>query len=115
MDGSDAIKYIINNNIEGCIIECGVASGDFEYMWIQELIKNNVTRNIYLFDTFGGLVQPSEYDYTCENAKIYQMNNKQVYDTWKIQIIDEKTNGWCYCPLDYVQERLNKTGYDQEK
>jgi O-methyltransferase len=43
------------------------------------------------------------------------MNNKQVYDTWKIQIIDDKTNEWCYCPLDFVKERLNKTGYDQDK
>jgi hypothetical protein len=115
MDGSDAINYILNNNIEGVIVECGVASGDFEYIWIKELIKNNVARDIYLFDTFGGLVQPSEYDYTCENAKIYQMNNKQVYDTWKLHIIDEKTNGWCYFPLFYVQERLNNTGYDKEK
>ena len=46
MDGADAIKYILANNIPGDIIECGVESGNFEYVWIQELMKNNTTRDI---------------------------------------------------------------------
>ena len=52
MDGANAIKYILSNNIEGSIIECGVYTGDFEYVWIQELMKHNSVRDIYLFDTF---------------------------------------------------------------
>ena len=59
MDGADAVNYILQNNIEGCIIECGVGSGHFEHIWINELIKNNYVRDIYLFDTFGGLVAVS--------------------------------------------------------
>jgi hypothetical protein len=35
MDGAEAIKYIIRNNIEGAVVECGVQSGDFEYIWIK--------------------------------------------------------------------------------
>jgi hypothetical protein len=93
MDGADAITYILQNNIEGDIIECGVETGTFEYIWINELIKNNSVRDIYLYDTFGGLVKPSEYDYTCKHAKIYQMNKDEVYNTWKNSIIDEK-NKW---------------------
>ena len=115
MDGLDAIQYILKNNIEGCIIECGVASGDFEYIWIQELMKNNTTRDIYLYDTFGGLVKPTEYDYTCDNAVIYQMNRYDVYDTWARQIITDDINGWCYVPLDIVKDRLNATGYPENK
>ena len=30
MDGADAINYILQNNIEGVIIECGVENGNFE-------------------------------------------------------------------------------------
>lgn len=33
MDGEDAIDYILKNNIEGAIVECGVFSGDFEYIY----------------------------------------------------------------------------------
>jgi hypothetical protein len=35
MDGVDAIKYILTNNIEGDIVECGVYEGKFEYIWIK--------------------------------------------------------------------------------
>ena len=113
MDGADAVNYILQNNIEGCIIECGVESGNFEHIWINELMKNNSVRDIYLFDTFGGLVEPTEYDYTCKDAKIYQMNKDEVYTTWKNNVIDEKVNSWCYTPLDKVKQRLNSTGYPE--
>ena len=113
MDGADAVNYILQNNIEGCIVECGVDSGNFEHIWINELMKNNSVRDIYLYDTFSGLVEPTEYDYTCNDAKLYQMNKDEVYTTWKNQVIDEKKNGWCYTPLDKVKKRLNSTGYPQ--
>ena len=86
MDGADAVNYILQNNIEGCIIECGVESGNFEHIWINELMKNNSVRDIYLFDTFAGLVEPTEYDYTCKDAKICQMNKDQVYSLSLIHI-----------------------------
>ncbi len=113
MDGADAVNYILQNNIEGCIVECGVESGDFEYIFINELMKNNSVRDIYLYDTFAGLVEPSEYDYTCNDAKLYQMNNDDVYNAWKSQIINENVNGWCFTPLYRVKDRLNSTGYPQ--
>ena len=113
MDGEDAVKYILKNNIEGVIIECGVGSGVFEHIWINELMKSNNVRDIYLYDTFGGLVEPSKFDYTCKDAVLYSMNKDDVYNTWKDNIIDEKTNGWCYTPLEIVQDKLNSTGYSQ--
>ena len=113
MDGADAVNYILQNNIEGSIIECGVDSGHFEHIWINELMKHNCVRDIYLFDTFSGLVEPSEHDYTCKGAQLYQMTKEEVYDMWKNHIIDEKTNGWCYTPLDKVKSRLNSTGYPE--
>jgi hypothetical protein len=115
MDGADAINYIINNNIEGVIVECGVDSGHFEYIWISELMKNNTVRDIFLYDTFSGLVEPSDYDYTCENATLYKMNKKEVHDMWESQKINDKINGWCYTPLEIVQNRLNSTGYPLDK
>jgi len=113
MDGANAIKYILKNNIEGDIVECGVYQGDFQYIWINELMKHTTVRDIYLYDTFGGLVEPTEYDYTCKDSKIYKMNKDEVYNTWKSQIINEKINGWCYTPLEIVQNSLNSTGYPQ--
>jgi hypothetical protein len=114
MDGSAAVRYILDNNIEGDLVECGVDNGNFERIWIGELMKHNATRHIHLYDTFGGLTEPSQYDYTCKNATIYKMNNDEVYNTWKKQIINDTTNGWCFTPLEKVQQSLNSTGYPQE-
>jgi O-methyltransferase len=115
MDGEHAINYILNNNIEGVIIECGVESGNFEHIWINELMKNNAVRDIYLYDTFAGLVEPTEHDYTCKDAKLYSMNKYQVHSCWESNIINEKINKWCYTPLEKVQNRLNSTGYPQDR
>jgi O-methyltransferase len=115
MDGADAIRYILQKNIEGAIVECGVDNGNFEDIWIKELQRNNVIRDIYLYDTFEGLTEPSEYDYTCKDAKLYSMSFSQVHDTWKNNKITETTNGWCYTPLQKVQDRLNSTRYPQDK
>ncbi len=76
-------------------------------------MKNNAIRDIYLYDTFGGLVKPTEYDYTCKDAKLYSMNSSDVYNMWEKQIINKNTNGWCYTPLEKVQNRLISTGYPQ--
>ena len=113
MDGERAIKYILKFNIEGAIVECGVDSGDYEYRWINELKRHNAVRDIYMYDTFGGLVKPTEEDYTCEDAKLYKMSKEEVFNYWKSKNIDEKTNGWCYTSLEQVKNRLNSTGYHE--
>ena len=102
MDGADAITYILQNNIEGDIIECGVDSGTFEYIWITELMKHNTVRDIYLYDTFTGLVKPGEYDYTCKNAVLYSMNKDEVLQHWTNDMVDDTINKWCYTPLETV-------------
>ena len=115
MDGANAIKYILENNIEGALVECGVMAGDQECTWINELQKSNVTRDIYLYDTFEGMVEPSEHDYTAGTAILYYMNKDMVYESWKKQQLNENTNEWCYCPLSIVQNKLEHTGYPKEK
>jgi hypothetical protein len=115
MDGADAINYILDNNIEGAIVECGVESGNFEHIWITELMKRNQLRDLYLYDTFGGLTKPGEYDYTSATASIYSMGNDEVIRSWEERQLGEKVNSWCYCPLNAVVERLSSTGYPQTK
>jgi hypothetical protein len=53
MDGRNAANYILQNNIEGCFVECGVDAGYFEEEWIKELQDHNTIRDIYMFDTFA--------------------------------------------------------------
>ena len=109
-------NQILNNNIEGAFVECGVHEGHQQIRWINTIMnKNFITRDIYLYDTFTGLVEPSKYDYTCENAKIFKMNQSETYEYWKKQIISPDINNWCYAPLTKVQDNLYSTGYPVEK
>lgn len=107
---------IFNNNIEGALVECGVHEGFQQAIWIYIIMNNNlVKRDIYLYDTFTGLVEPSKYDYTCENSKLFKYSQIDTYNYWKNQIIDSNINNWCYVPLDKVKNNLYETGYPMEK
>ena len=115
IDGEGTIKYILNNNIEGDLVECGVDTEVFEEIWINELIKNNQQRDIYLYDTFAGLTEPGENDYTCKDAVLFNMSKENVHNEWKSKIVNETTNNWCYTPLEIVKNRLNSKGYPENK
>ena len=113
IDGAETIQYIFKNNIDGVLVECGVDSGNFELLWIKELQRLNMSRNIYMFDTFNGLTEPCENDHTRNDAILYSMSKDDVYNKWKSSIVNDETNNWCYTPLDRVKQNLNSTGYPE--
>jgi predicted O-methyltransferase YrrM len=113
IDGAETIQYIFKNNIDGVLVECGVDSGNFELLWIKELQRLHMLRDIYMFDTFNGLTEPCEYDHTRSDAILYSMSKDDVYNKWKSSIVNDETNNWCYIPLDSVKQNLNSTGYPE--
>jgi hypothetical protein len=114
MDGREAVEYILNNNIEGAFVECGVESGNFEAIWISVLQERNVTRDIYMYDTFAGLTRPGEFDYTRSDAIICSVSREEVLREWQSRVINSTLNTWCYSPLGKVSSRLESTGYPKE-
>jgi len=115
MDWFDAVRYVMDNDISGAIVECGVEEGNFQAACITELMARNQTRDIYLFDTFGGLTAPGENDYTNDDTPFFKMNNTEVVEEWNKHSVSSTINNWCYCSLERVQERLNTFGYDESK
>lgn len=59
---------MLQNNIEGDLVECGVMEGTYEIIWIQELKHHQQEREIWMFDTFEGLTEPGEFDFSCEGV-----------------------------------------------
>jgi hypothetical protein len=115
MDGEFCIDYIINNNIIGCIVECGVQEGKMEKIWINKLKQYNEVRDIYMFDTFSGLTEPGLNDYACESGPQQYKNKNELHNEWSRHKVNNELNNWCYCPLEKVKENLESTGYPSEK
>jgi hypothetical protein len=103
-----AVKYISTNNIDGDIVECGVWKGGSMMAIAKTFIDlGDESRNLYLFDTFSGMTEPSDkdIDFRGINAStLLQESEKE----------DEKSV-WCYASLELVKEVMSKTGYDNRK
>ena len=52
----NSIKYLINSQIEGSIVECGVWRGGSMLTMLKTMKQYSVTdRDVYLYDTFTGM------------------------------------------------------------
>jgi O-methyltransferase len=97
-------KYIIANKIPGAFVECGVWRGGNTAVMCRTLINyKEAHREIYLFDTFSGMTEPTDFDYdsTGGSAKI-QLSVTQKNDGNSI---------WCIASLDDVKKNISDTAY----
>jgi O-methyltransferase len=99
-----AVKYLENNAIPGAIVECGVWKGGSMAAIARTLVRLRATnRELYLFDTFEGMSQPTEkdVDYSGHRASEILIAQPQYY---------------CNdAPIDTVKGVLNATGYPRER
>lgn len=107
MDGAEAVEYILKNNIDGAIVECGVDTASFELVCIESLMKNNTTRDIYMYDTFAGFTGSSNL----------HSSEKLIHSSHVIPGEESNNTGilWKPTSLENIQEKLNLTGYSQDK
>lgn len=103
----NATRYVCEAGIPGTIVECGVWRGG-SMLAIARTLKEigDETRALYLFDTFEGMVEPSQYDFTRsgepaskEFAKFAQNARGGV------------GSDWCYASLDDVQATMRLSSY----
>ena len=60
---SNAVKYIIEKEIQGSFVECGVWKGGSVMVIAHTLMDMGITdRDIYLYDTFTGMCAPTNVD-----------------------------------------------------
>jgi O-methyltransferase len=60
---ADAVRYLVANAIQGAFVECGVWRGGSMMVVAQTLIERGRTdADLYLFDTFEGMVEPTQVD-----------------------------------------------------
>ncbi len=102
--------FILNNNLEGDVVECGVFKGA-NCKFICNFFKENnfEDKKIYLYDTFEGMPLASAED--------ININSKKNYNEY-IKNIDKNSsqdNFYRYESISNVQENILSTKYDKEK
>jgi O-methyltransferase len=99
----DSVRYIIDNNISGSFVECGVWRGGSIMIIIKVLQQMGIKdRTIHLFDTFEGLNIPTEYDVRESGEVASQLDYKKFGKDSQVKI-------------DSVIQRINNTKYPKDK
>lgn len=104
----NAVNYLVKNNINGDFVECGVWRGGSTMAAVDTLMRlGDQSREIYLYDTFEGMSEPTELDKVFTGTTAGElMNNSERADP---------TSVWCYSALEEVQNNVGSLKYPAGK
>jgi O-methyltransferase len=102
-----AVRYATKHNIPGDIVECGVwRGGSMMAAALTLLREQDLTRTLYLFDTFEGMPPPTELDRAARSGKSAALLLEEA---------DESSLIWAHAPLDDVRANLASTNYPADR
>lgn len=104
-----AVKYIEAAKIPGDVVECGVWKGGSSFLAASHLASvNSLERNLWLYDTFEGMVQPTDKD--------IRSNGKSADEMLVAESGDKKNSLiWAVAHEEEVKANLRKSGYPESK
>lgn len=103
-----ATVYISEYHVPGDLVECGVWKGGSAMMMATTLVAHrDISRNIFLYDTYAGMTKPEAKDREISTGKL-------AMEKWKRNERGEYNN-WCYAALKMVKLNMNKTKYPPER
>ncbi len=99
-----AVRYLVHNKIHGNIVECGVWRGG-SIMAILRTLKllNDSERQVWLFDTFGGMPPPS--------ARDVDFTGHTAHELLRASKPDDAESVWCRSSLKEVRANVARCGY----
>lgn len=103
-----SVRYVLEKNIPGDFVECGVWRGGSSLMMAKMLSDRNITdRKIFLYDTFEGMPPPSKKDRSFDGADAQKQ-------------LDENANNkeesvWCLADLNDVRKNLSLSNLSTEQ
>lgn len=96
-----ACKYVVNRNIEGDFVECGVWRGGNAIVAARFFQLNGIDKNVWYCDTFEGMTRPTAADVTHTGLP--------AIDHF-VHADKGSHNDWGYVPLEAVRENFAKRG-----
>lgn len=91
-----AVNYVLDRNIDGAIVECGVWRGGISIMMASVIESRSSNKKQYLYDTFEGMSEPSSKDID----KYGVSAQSQLSSTSRK---DADDNVWAYASLEDVK------------
>lgn len=105
----DSVEYLVANDLEGDIAECGVWKGGSMMAAALTLLRlGDTSRHLYLYDTYTGMTEPTEAD-----APSAYDGFASPVKRW--QRINGKGREWAGVALPEVQRAVESTGYPSDK
>lgn len=102
-----SVEYVLENKIEGDFVECGVWRGGCSMLIAKYLtLKNIDNRNIFLYDTFEGMSEPTKFDIS--------INKTMAIKQFEKTKISKDSSDWCYASIEDVKNNLYSTGINKE-
>jgi O-methyltransferase len=94
-----AVEYVVAARLPGSIVECGVWKGGSMMAIAEALLGCGVVdKDLYLFDTFQGMTEPTVDD-----------------PAWTHEVWRQQGRAWNAAPLKLVQANLTSTGYPSDR
>ena len=103
-----ACKYVVDTQLEGAFVECGVWKGG-SAMMIAACLKSKgiADRDIYLYDTYEGMPKPDEVDRS--------FKGEQAQGQFEATSVNEDSSTWCYSSFDEVKRNMLSVGYPEDR
>lgn len=102
-----AVRYIEHRQLPGSIVECGVwKGGSCMAAALTLLAKNSSKRDLYLYDTFEGMSEPTEHDKVISTGA----SAKHLLDT-----NTKDKSIWAAAGIEEVRRNVTSTGYPADK
>jgi O-methyltransferase len=96
-----AVDYLDSRGIPGDIVECGVWRGGNMMMVKASRVASPIRRRLFLYDTFAGMTEPTDYDIDSLGRQSRPIHRKRKRDGH---------NSWAYASLDEVMENFRRLG-----
>lgn len=103
-----AINYVVKNDIPGDVVELGVWKGGSMMAAALSLMgAGDASKNIWLYDTFTGMSEPSRED-------IQTFDGMDAFGKWK-KNEHGTINQWNYSPLEIVKQNMLSTDFPSDR
>lgn len=104
----EAIDYLVENDIAGDIVECGVWRGGSMMLAAKRLTQRSCqSKRLWLYDTFTGLPKPDT------QVDVDILGNRAI-DGWEPRNTCEGETYWGYATEEDVRSNMLSTGYPEE-